>query len=341
MNVSPTSCIRKLRQPGPFCFLLALLTAAAAVAGLCAGAVPITLQDCWQVFTGRQEGTLACRILLLTRLPRVAAGLLAGAALSTAGALIQSVLSNPLASPNIIGVNAGAGFSVALSCALLPPAAWLPPLAAFLGAALGVLLVLSVSQKAGASKMSLVLTGIAFSNLFSAGIDTIVTISPDALNAYSDFRIGGLAGVTSARLIPAAVLIGAGLLLSFTFSYQLDILSLGAETAQSVGVPVKRARLIILLTAAALAGAAVSFAGLLGFVGLIVPQMIRRLMPQGGAVFLACSAMGGALLLTLCDLLSRVLFSPYDLPVGIVMSFVGGPFFIWLLFRQRGGRTHD
>lgn len=341
MNASLTSCIRKLRQPAPLCLLLACLTAAAAILGLCVGAVPITLQDCWQVLTRRQSGTLACRILLLTRLPRVAASLLAGAALATAGVLIQSVLSNPLASPNIIGVNAGAGFSVAVSCALLPPAAWVPPLAAFFGAALGVFLVLFISQKAGASKISLVLTGVAVSNLFSAGIDAIVTVWPDALNGYSDFRIGGLSGVTSARLLPAAVLIGAGLLLSVTFSYQLDILSLGAETAQSLGVPVKRTRMAVLLTAAALAGAAVSFAGLLGFVGLIVPQMVRRLIPSGGMAFLLSSAMGGALLLTLCDLLSRVLFRPYELPVGIVMSFVGGPFFIWLLFRQRGGRTHD
>lgn len=333
-----TSCIHK--HPAGFCLLLALLTLSVFLAGICAGAVPVSLGDILEVLTGRQIGTAAYRIILYSRLPRVLAGLLAGSALAVSGALLQSVLANPLASPGVIGVNAGAGLLVALSCAVLPVSAWTVPLAAFLGAALGALLVLGVSEAVGASKISLVLTGVAVSNIFSAGIDAAVTFFPDALNGYSDFRIGGFSGVTAARLLPAAWVIGLGLLAAFSLAQQMDVLALGGETAQSLGLPVRRTRFLLLLVAAALAGAAVSFSGLLGFVGLVAPQTIRRLMGRGGAAHLLASALGGALLLILCDLLSRTLFRPYELPVGVVMSLVGGPFFIWLLFRQRGGRTH-
>lgn len=333
-----TSCIHK--HPAGFCLLLALLTLSVFLAGICAGAVPVSLGDILEVLTGRQIGTAAYRIILYSRLPRVLAGLLAGSALAVSGALLQSVLANPLASPGVIGVNAGAGLLVVLSCAVLPVSAWTVPLAAFLGAALGALLVLGVSEAVGASKISLVLTGVAVSNIFSAGIDAAVTFFPDALNGYSDFRIGGFSGVTAARLLPAAWVIGLGLLAAFSLAQQMDVLALGGETAQSLGLPVRRTRFLLLLVAAALAGAAVSFSGLLGFVGLVAPQTIRRLMGRGGAAHLLASALGGALLLILCDLLSRTLFRPYELPVGVVMSLVGGPFFIWLLFRQRGGRTH-
>ena len=143
------------------------------------------------------------------------------------------------------------------------------------------------------------------------------------------------------QLGPACAIILPAMLLALSLSGQLDVLALGSETAQSLGLPVRRVRMLLLMLAAALAGAAVSFCGLLGFVGLIVPHIMRRLIGENSLPLLLSSALGGAVLLSVCDLLARTLFSPYVLPVGIVMSFVGGPFFIWLLFRQRGGRTHD
>lgn len=328
------------KHPAGLCLLLAVLVGAVALAGICAGAVPVSLKDVWEILTGGQRGTAAYRIIRYSRIPRILAGLLAGAALAVSGALLQSVLSNPLASPGVIGVNAGAGLLVALSSAVLPASAWTVPLAAFLGASLGTLLVLAVAGAAGASRISLVLTGVAVSHMFSAGIDAAVTFFPDALNGYSDFRIGGFSGVTTSRLLPAAGVIGGGLVVALSLAQQLDILALGGETAQSLGLPVRRTRFLLLMVAAALAGAAVSFSGLLGFVGLVAPQTVRRLMNRGGVLQLAASALMGALLLTLCDLLARTLFSPYELPVGVVLSLVGGPFFIWLLFHQRGGRTH-
>lgn len=337
-----TSCIHNLRRPVPFCLFLTVLMLLAACANITLGAAKVSLPEILKILlTGQGDSGNNAGIILYLRLPRCCAALLAGATMSMSGAIIQSVLANPLAAPNIIGVNAGAGLMVALSCALIPSAVWLTPLAAFLGAFMGVMLVLGISERTGASRISLILAGVAISNIFSAGIDAIVTLVPEALTGYSDFRIGGLSGVTMRQLGPACAVILPGILLALSLAGQLDVLTLGSETAQSLGLSVRKMRTILLMIAAALAGAAVSFSGLLGFVGLIVPHIMRRLVGQNSLPLLISSALGGAVLLSVCDLLARTLFAPYVLPVGIVMSFVGGPFFIWLLFRQRGGRTHD
>ena len=138
-----------------------------------------------------------------------------------------------------------------------------------------------------------------------------------------------------------AVLIGASLALAVSLAGLLEILSLGPETAQSLGVAVRPVRLLFLALAAALAGSAVSVCGLVGFVGLLVPHAVRAVFGGESRRLLVCSALGGAAFLTLCDLIARAAAAPFELPVGTVLSVVGGPFFLWLLVRQRGGRTHD
>lgn len=262
-------------------------------------------------------------------------------ALAVSGTVIQAVLGNPMAAPNIIGVNAGAGLATALLGAVAPAAVALTPLSAFLGALAGVCLVLFIAERTGASKLTLILAGMAVSAIFSAGIDAVVTFVPDALLGYSDFRIGSLAGLTMAKLAPAFWVILPAFFLVLSLAGALDVLTLGRDVAQSLGLRVKPVRLLLLALAAALAGAAVSFCGLLGFVGLIVPHIMRRLLGEESRALILGCALGGAAMLTGCDLLGRVLFAPFELPVGIVLSFVGGPFFIFLLLRQRGGRIHD
>lgn len=284
--------------------------------------------------------TLARRIVLYVRLPRTCAGLLAGAALACAGVIVQLVLANPLAAPSTIGVNSGAGLAAAVCCAVAPANLTAVPFASFAGAFLGTLLVLAIAQRTGASRLTLVLAGLAISGIFSAGVDAILTFIPESLNGYSDFRIGGLDGVSLAQLRPAAVLILPALALSMLLHNELDVLALGMEQAQALGLNAKRVRLAALALSAVLAGAAVSFAGLIGFVGLMVPHMMRRLVGEECGPLLPACALGGGAVLCGCDLLSRLLFAPYELPVGILMSLLGGPFFIWLLFRQRGGRHH-
>ncbi|MGN0773907.1 MAG: FecCD family ABC transporter permease [Candidatus Ventricola sp.] len=319
--------------------LCALL--AAALLSLCVGAVPVAPGDILAALLRGERETVGARIVLYTRLPRTVAALLSGCALAVAGAVIQTVLCNPLAAPNIIGVNASAGLAVAVACAVTPMSAVGMPAIAFAGALAGVLLVLALSELAGASRMTTVLAGVAISNLFSAAIDAVVTLAPDALSGYSDFKIGGFSGVTMARLGPAAAMILPCLVLLLTLSRQIDVLSLGAQTATSLGLSVRPVRLLLLTLAAAMCGAAISFSGLLGFVGLIVPHMMRRLVGEESLRLNLACAMGGAALVTLCDTLARVLFAPYELPVGIVLSFAGVPFFLWLLLKKRGGRASD
>ena len=314
--------------------LLAALTVLAALLSLCLGPVSLSLRELLQVLAGSGSET-AATILLYVRLPRTLGCLLAGCALAVSGAVIQSVLANPLAAPGTIGVNAGAGFLVAVCCAVAPGAVTAVPLAAFLGAFGSALLVLGIGERTGASRLTLVLAGVAVSQIFSAGIDALLTFFPDALSGYSDFRIGGLTNLTTARLLPAAVVILACLALLLALAGDLDILLLGSDTAQSLGLPVRRFRILFLALAAALAGAAVSFAGLLNFVGLLVPHIMRRLTGEESRVLLPACALGGAALVTLCDLAARTLFSPYELPVGILLALLGGPFFLWLLLRQR------
>jgi len=318
--------------------LLALLTLMSALLSLCVGAVWVSPGEIVSALTGGGENT-AGRIFLYARLPRTCGCLAAGMALAVSGAVIQSVLANPLAAPNIIGVNSGAGFMVALSCALIPESAAAVPLMAFLGALMGVLLVLLLAERTGAAKITLVLAGVAVSSMFSAGIDAVVTFVPDALNGYSDFRIGGLDNLSMERIAPALWIMLPALLGCVLLGSEMDVLALGTDIARSLGLHVKRTRIILLALAAALAGGAVSFCGLLGFVGLVVPHIMRRTLGEESRYLIPGCALGGAVMLTVCDVLARIMVAPYELSVGIVLSLMGGPFFIWLLLRQRGGRS--
>ena len=329
---------RKRLSRAGYIALFAAAALAAAVLSLCLGAVTVSPGELAAVVFGGQRTGTAAQILLYVRIPRTLGCLLAGAALACSGAIIQTVLANPLAAPNIIGVNSGAGVGAALCCALFPTAAAALPFASFAGAFAGVMLVLLIAGRAGASRITLVLAGVAISGMFSACIDAVLTVYPDALIGYSDFRIGGMANLTVQRIAPAGWMIVFCLAAAFVFSNEMDVLALGSDTAQSLGLPVRRVRVLLLMIAAALAGAAVSFAGLLGFVGLIAPHMARRLVGSEGRFLLPACAFGGAALLTVCDILARVLFAPYELPVGIVLSLAGGPFFLWLLFRR--GASH-
>lgn len=317
---------------------LGALAVLSALLSLCLGAAALAPGEVLSALLGRGSGA-ATQIVLYARLPRTCGCLLAGAALAAAGTIIQGVLANPLAAPNVIGVNAGAGLCTAVWAALWPAWTAALPFAAFLGALGGVGLVLAIGTRTGASRMTLVLAGVAVSGMFSAGIDAVLTFFPDALNGYTDFRVGGVANLSMSRVAPAFWVILTAFFLALSLAGEMDVLLLGEETARSLGLPARRLRLVLLALAAALAGAAVSFAGLLGFVGLIAPHMVRRLVGEdSSARLLWGAALGGAALLTLCDILARTLFAPYELPVGVVLSLLGGPFFLWLLLRQRRGR---
>lgn len=319
--------------------VLAMVLAAgiAAVLSLCLGAVRLTPEELVRALLEGTQG-VAGRIFWFVRLPRTLAALLTGAALAVSGVVIQTVLHNPLAAPNIIGVNAGAGFAVALAAVFFPGSLgeihWL----SFLGAMGAAAVVLAISRLTGASKITLVLGGVMISSLFNAAIDALLTFQPDALTGYADFRVGSFRDITMARVenvvLPLAVAL-AGILLA---APALEILSLGDETAASLGLSVRPVRMVLLFLAAVLAGAAVSLAGIIGFVGLIVPHFIRRLTGEKLLPLLLASAFGGAAFVAFCDTAARTLFAPYELPVGVVLSFLGVPVFLWQLLRSRRRR---
>ena len=313
----------------------AIFAVVAAVLSVCLGAVSLTLPQLWHALLSGPDNTAAARILWYSRLPRTAASLLSGAGLAVSGTVIQKVLANNLASPGIIGVNAGAGLAVAACCAFGTYAAWAVAGAAFAGAMAATFLVVIVARKSSASRTTVVLGGVAVTACLNAVTETIITMVPDAALANVDFRVGGFSSVNQTRLLPAAILILAGIAVICTLTNELDVLSLGDDTAHSLGLRVSRMRNGMLTLAALLAGASVSFAGILGFVGLIVPHMARRIIGNdSGRLIPFCALLGGGFV-TICDLASRLIFAPYELPTGILMSFLGGPFFIWLLLKRK------
>lgn len=306
------------------------------VASLVQGNAAVGTPDLAAALVGGGPAT-ARLVLWQVRLPRVAAALACGAALSVSGMTLQVALGNDLASPGLMGVNSGAGLAV-LVAALVAPGMAGPRLAlAFAGAMAATGIVWLVSRATGTSRSTLVLVGVAVSSMFSAGIDAIVTVRPDLVADRVAFTLGGLQGVTVSEVLVALPALVVALVAVAALSGGLELLPLGDETAAGLGLDVGRHRVLAVCASAALAAVAVSLCGVIGFVGLVVPNAVRRVAGTGVRRGLVLCLVWGPCLLLAADLLARVLFFPYELPVGLVLSFVGAPFFVWLLARRRRG----
>ena len=301
---------------------------------LLSGALFFLLAVTLGLLLGSSGVTAGGVIFTYIRLPRTAACVLAGAGLSVSGAVLQSVLGNRLASPGIIGVNAGAGLGVTVCCAAGALSGWMISGAAFLGSLAAVSVTALAAYRMRASRSTVILGGVAVNAVLNACSESVAVLFPDAAVLSAEFRVGGFSGVSHVRLLPAAVLILGALTVLLTLTNELDLMTLGDEAAQGLGLSVRRTKTVFLLLAALLAGASVSFSGLLGFVGLIVPHFVRKVTGNRSRILLpACILYGGAFV-TLCDLLARTLFAPYELPVGILMAVTGGPFFVMLLIKR-------
>lgn len=323
-----------MAKPNRLLLLSILFAAGAVLLSLCLGTVLLSPAQLWN-----PEG-LNRSILLYARLPRTLAAFLAGAALAVSGAVLQNVLANPLASPSIIGVNAGAGLGVTVCLAAGVFSGWGISLGAFLGSLLAVGLICLFSYRTGASRSTVILGGVALNSILNALCESITVLDPSVAALSIDFRVGGFSAVSYARLLPAGVLICLALVTLMTLCNELDVLTLGDDTAQSVGLNLRFYRILFLVLAALLAGAAVSFAGLLGFIGLIVPHFVRKIAGSESRRLLPLSAILGGSFVTVCDVAARMLFRPYELPVGVIMAVIGGPAFVLLLTRRKGGRKH-
>lgn len=310
--------------------LAALLVAL--FAGIRIGSVQVGLDDIWMSLTAQTGGEIY-QIIHNIRAPRVLVGALTGINLALAGCILQGVLRNPLADPGIIGVSAGAGLAAMTVMILWPQATALVPLAAFAGALTAAAAVFALSWDRGIQPLRLILAGVAVAAFFGGGVSALMVFHSDKVQGTINWMAGGFQGRSWEHVKMILPYSFVGVLGAFAGYRCLNILQLGDEVAKGLGTRVETARFLFVALAALLAASAVSVAGLLGFVGLIVPHITRMLVGSDFEYLLPCSALFGAAMIVAADTVARTAFRPVEVPVGIFMAFLGAPFFLYLLRR--------
>jgi len=335
---TPVAPIRLVRRLLVTCAVLGvvLVCTAAVAAGI--GPYPVSLADLWAAATGRAPEHVA-RILMTVRLPRIALGALVGLALSVAGAAFQGMLMNPLADPYLIGVSSGAalGASVAIVLHVSLAAGFGIPAAAFIAALVTMVIVYRLARVRGKIGMeSFILAGVVVGSFMWALVTVVMVLAGRELSDVVLWLMGNLfvEGWRPVVLVLAATGVGAvGL---YAFARELNLLALGEESAQQLGVDVERLKRYVIVFGSLLTAAAVSFSGIIGFVGLVMPHVARRLVGPDHRVLLPAAGLIGASFLILADTVARTA-GPWEMPVGVVTSLLGAPFFLYLLrTRTRG-----
>jgi iron complex transport system permease protein len=320
--------------------VLVVLLLVAVVANVAIGAVAIPPGQVLAILTG-QAGVdpQQASVLWSIRLPRAVVGLLVGAGLGVAGAALQGIFRNPLADPQVIGVSSGAAVGAVAVILAAPAAVAAPavPLAAFGGGLTAAMLVYLAARSRGRTEIvTLILTGVAINALGFATVGLAQYVADDdQLRTIAFWLLGSLAGALwrDAAVVAPLLALGAAWLLGR--GRVLDLLALGEREAASLGVATERERLGVVATAALVVGAAVAVSGILAFVGLVVPHLLRLLLGPGHRLLLPASLLGGAVLLLVADLVARTVAAPAELPLGVVTAFAGTPVFLWLLRRTR------
>jgi iron complex transport system permease protein len=317
--------------------LIILTFAGLAVVGLVIsltkGTVYVSAAEIVQILQSGVGVDVKSQVIWNIRLPRTLVGALVGVNLALAGAILQGVMKNPLADPHIIGISSGAGLAGIVILILFPGMEYLVTPVAFMGAMGAAMLIYILAWRGGIQPVRIILAGVAVSTFLGAGISGLMVFYSDRVHGALMWMIGGLSARSWPHLniiLPYTIV---GCLLACLGAKRLNILILGDEIAQSLGISVERTRLALTAIAALLAASAVSVVGLLGFVGLIVPHAARMLVGSDYRFLLPASALLGAGIVTLSDTLARTIFSPVELPVGIIMAFLGAPFFLFLLRR--------
>jgi iron complex transport system permease protein len=308
-----------------------ILLAAACLLGLSVGGVRLD----WTALSADGPAGDTARILAHLRAPRVALAALVGACLALAGAALQALLKNPLADPFLLGTSGGAAAGAAVAT-LLGVSPLLSPGAAFAGAAVSAVGVAALARRGGRLDLQrLLLAGLIANAFFSAMLLLVFSAaSGETARSMLFWMMGSLADATPARigaLLPYALAGGAALL---AFASRLNLFAVGEENAAALGVNTEAAKRVVFLAASLLTGAAVAFAGVIGFVGLLVPHAVRSAAGNDQRTLLPASALSGAALLVVADAVSRTAFAPGELPIGAVTAAVGAPVFAWLLLRQ-------
>ena len=283
----------------------------------------------------RQEDS----VVWFIRLPRTLMAAFVGAGLAICGAAMQGMFRNPLADPALIGVSAGAALGAILSIVLGITifGTWTLPLFAFFGGLVTTLVVYMIARNDGrAEVVTLLLAGVAINAIAGAGIGLLLSIADDQqLRSATFWNLGSLGGTRWLHVGIVAAVTTAGIYIINRYATALNLFTLGEREARHLGIPTERVRLILVVTTAAMTGTAVAFCGAIGFIGLIIPHLIRLWLGPDHRLLLPMSAAAGATLLLFADLVSRTAASPSEFPIGVTMSLAGGPFFIWLLLRTR------
>lgn len=348
-RVAPAAPATGGRWKGATALFVALLVAlvAAIVASAVAGAMQITPGEVLGSVMhrlGLNVGPLPAHpngdtTLWSVRFPRIALAVLVGAALAVGGALMQGIFGNPLAEPGVIGVASGASMaaSIGIVFSLGFAGSWTTPVLAFVGGLVTTLAIYLLSRNGGRTEVvTLVLTGIAINAMTQAGMAFLMFLGDNQAREEIVFwTLGSLNGTRWPEVAVVAPMVAVGLLVAFGLGRQLDLLALGDRAARHVGVDVERLRVVSIVLVALLTAAAVSFAGTIAFVGLVVPHLVRLVTGPSHRVLLPASALGGALLLVVADLWARTAIDSVDLPIGMLTSLVGGPIFFWLIRRTR------
>ena len=278
-----------------------------------------------------KDDSAARLIIYNVRLPRILSGGLVGVCLSLSGCILQGVMRNHLASPSTIGVTSGASFVGYLTLVAFPGLFYLLPIGAILGGFLTTMGIYLIAYDRGVSPVKMILSGMAISAVFGAFNDIIRSFYPEQIANATGFLVGSLNGVAWKNfnlILPYAV---AGIILSLLIPSKMNILMLGDEMANALGVRTERFRLFLIVVSSLLAGAAISVSGLINFVGLIVPHMARLLVGSDYRYLFPASISMGFTLVVICDLIGRMVLPIGEISVSIVLSFVGAPFFLFLL----------
>lgn len=344
---NPSALPTRVRLTGPWLTLVVLpvVLGASIIFATAWGAVPIPYGETAKVILSRIPGIHLGvspqfeAIIWSVRLPRVISAGLVGLCLGICGAAMQGFFRNPMASPGITGVSSGAsmGAVAAIFLGWSSTNPWFLPAGAFVGALLATLTVYSLATRSGRTDTAtLLLAGVAMSSFFSAGISLLYHFVDDGILRQIVFwlmgNLGGKRWEHVALLTPFAAI---GSMAIWAFSRDLNIMMLGDDEARSLGVNVERSKRCLIVLVSLVAGAAVSVAGMIGFVGLIVPHILRHLTGPDHRWLLPASALGGAILLILSDLVARTAFAPIELRPGIVTAILGVPFFLYLLAKRR------
>jgi iron complex transport system permease protein len=337
---------------------LALLLAGVFVAALGTGAVAIAPGQVLAILSDRAGLSLSwtfetrqAMVLWGIRLPRVVLGVLVGAGLSVSGAAMQGLFRNPLADPALVGISSGAALGAVVTIVLgtALPDGWaemagpfLLPLAAFAGGALATLLVYRLATSGGRTSVAtMLLAGVAINAVAGAGTGLMTFLADDdQLRDLMFWTLGSLGGATWTRLAVVAPLILIGVAVTLPLARPLNALLLGEAEAGHLGIDTQRVKRRVITLAALVVGAATAVSGIIGFIGLVVPHLLRLALGPDHRLLLPGSALLGASLLLGADLLARTVVAPAELPIGIVTALVGGPFFLWLLLRDRQRNTH-